>query len=125
MGPKLVLIGILSSAIGCSTLQNVSGNFSDIGLTGDFKNPRPKRVYGGVRLAAKTGWEYVRYTSPDGAELFAVPEGLAIWVIDVPLSFVGDTLTLPITVPAEIDYAVDEYYFPDRGAVANTCDDGP
>lgn len=91
--------------------MNVSGNYFALGPTGDVPPPRAKQFYGGTRLAARMGRDYVNYTSPDGAELFAVPYGLGIWAIDVPLSLVGDTLTLPVTIPAEINHSIEEYYF--------------
>ncbi len=98
---------------GCSSLMNVSGNYFAYGPTDDFKKPPPKRVYGGVMLAGHMGWNYVNYRTQDGAELFALPFGLAIWAVDVPSSFVGDTLTLPWTIPAEIERGVNDYYFRD------------
>lgn len=110
--PCLLSLLLLLSVAGCSTVMNVSGRYFAVGPTNEFPEPRPRQIYGGTRLAARMGWDYVTYRTQDGAELFAVPYGLGIWAIDMPLSLVGDTLTLPVTVPAEINYAVEDYYFP-------------
>lgn len=111
----LLLCSLLPLAAGgCSTAMNVSGSYFALGPTDESPKPRPKQVYGGTRLAARMGRDYLNYTSLDGAELFAVPYGLGIWAIDLPLSLVGDTLTLPVTVPAEINYGINAYYFPEE-----------
>ena len=53
-------------------------------------------VYGGVRLHVE-GWSDFDHWST-----WRIIEYWLIAVIDIPLSFVADTLTLPITVPIEL-----------------------
>jgi hypothetical protein len=64
--------------------------------------PPPGRVYGGVEIDVKCA-----LTEP--REIFASSDSsfdralmlctLPLWIADIPLSVVGDTLTLPITLP--------------------------
>jgi uncharacterized protein YceK len=117
---SFLTVSLLLFATGCSSLMNVSGNYFAFGPTDQFSKPPPKRVYGGVRLASQMGWDYTHYKSQDGAELFAVPYGIGIWAIDMPLSAVGDTLTLPVTIPAALERSIHDYYFPNRPNLDDT-----
>jgi hypothetical protein len=69
-------------------------------------NP-PKTVYGGVRLDAAVAAKSVQKlpSSPIAASVF-----LSMALIDLPMSFVGDTLTLPVTVGESINRSVAEPY---------------
>lgn len=101
----LLLLG--PSLCGCGTVMNLRSPTS-ARKRSDIATPRAS-VYGGVKLDAAAGRR--SFQSSDGrlGPLFA---GGYVWGIDLPLSAVADTLTLPITVPASISRGVDEYYFP-------------
>lgn len=82
-------------------------------------NP-PKTVYGGVRLDAAVAAKSVQKlpSSPIAASVF-----LSMALIDLPMSFVGDTLTLPITVfDMAVNRAVEAYYFPEPRAPETAAD---
>lgn len=70
----------------------------------------PRAVYGGVRLDAAIASRAAQRIAE--RPLLATPFLLAS-VVDLPLSAVGDTLTLPVTIPASIEKSVADYYFPD------------
>ena len=89
---------------GCATVLNVKGQYvpppppgqSSIKQTGHIE--APKRIYGGVAMDALFGSGMI--VNEYDVEWWAVPVGLYTLAIDMPLSAVGDTLTLPVTVPA-------------------------
>ncbi len=73
------------------------------------------RVYGGVRTEAVAGSAcLVRglgLTQPEGHDKFSRDTSLmlgACALLDLPLSAVGDTLTLPLTIPATISKGANE-----------------
>jgi uncharacterized protein YceK len=80
---SVILIGGLA---GCGTTSNVFSAFSE------HPSHQPLRVYGGVCF--DFGVFFV--SSPPFGALFAL--------IDFPFSLLGDTLTLPITIPFTIDW---------------------
>jgi hypothetical protein len=106
---RLPMILSLCWSCGCSTAMNVTDNYFLFGPATNSRIPAPREIYGGTQLAMEIGWNYVTYSNQDGAEFSAVP-GLCIWMIDVPLSVVGDTLMLPVTISASIDRSIREYY---------------
>jgi uncharacterized protein YceK len=67
------------------------------------------------------GWE--GRTKPYGGVRIAVGTVLLFWTTDVPLSAIGDTLTLPLTLPIAGVHAVHDslrdYYFPEQKPGAN------
>jgi uncharacterized protein YceK len=82
---------------GCGTVMNLSPEPATLWLS---ESPT-QRVYGGVRYDAVMG---------GGALLLGLfgapgllPLGAYVLAVDMPLSFVGDTLTLPWTVSAAFD----------------------
>ena len=80
---------------GCGTVNNLHAPGKE-GWFGPTKGPR---VYGGVTaelaLVAEVPWE------PPGAAVLGVMV-IGLFGIDFPLTVVGDTLTLPLTVLAEL-----------------------
>jgi uncharacterized protein YceK len=81
---------------GCGTLSNLQEKPSMFFPRND--DAPPNRIYGGVRISAEQGWHGLK----GGAEPVA---GTYRWVVDVPLSAVADTLTLPVTIPAALERA--------------------
>src|SRR5688572_4114847 len=99
MGIGAIKVALAMSALwlsGCGTVHNLCG---EAGRFGDGE----KKVYGGVASSA----EYVIYFA-SGITSIDDLNGLAGWVlgtgysvfVNMPLSAIGDTLTLPWTVSA-------------------------
>lgn len=96
----LALLGLMS--VGCGTLNNtVSGT----PLADGRPSEPPNVVYGGTLSSLEEGYDCV--IRPNS--LSECVGGVYLLAIDAPLSLVGDTLTLPITIPAAIDRGVDAY----------------
>jgi uncharacterized protein YceK len=91
-------VGIASALTGCGTVVNLEG----IGKTNS------KYVYGGVRVDACAEAALLRDATvgnpeapPDYKENHAELLALAAFAaVDMPLSAIADTLTLPVTIPA-------------------------
>jgi uncharacterized protein YceK len=88
-----VAASVLFALTGCGTLTNLQEK-PELLFTRDPDAP-PKRIYGGVRISAEEGWK-------DLTGGWGLVPGTCRWVVDVPLSAVGDTLTLPVTIPATL-----------------------
>ena len=73
---------------GCGTFLNMSSEYGN----------GEKRVYGGVRLDCAMTWAALTYTPESGTHNDATLE----LIPDLPFSAIGDTLTLPITIPHSI-----------------------
>jgi uncharacterized protein YceK len=108
-----VLAAVLAGALGgCGTANNLL----QPEYKGEGQEPGPvaKHVYGGVGLDAKVGsaWlaaPFVEKSPPEVGAAEKVVEttckvGIGAYVlgVDLPLSAVADTLTLPLTVPATL-----------------------
>ena len=108
---RLMLAIVVSfCASGCGTFFNVV-NFETApqslpSIKAEGKNTAPREIYGGVRLDAGAGLGWFE----EGRPFF----GLYTWGVDLPLSAVGDTLTLPFTIRAAFDRGIEEYYFPEK-----------
>jgi uncharacterized protein YceK len=90
----LIMAGFLS---GCGTAANIS--------VGAREGWQYAPVYGGVRRDVQSAENWVEHTWTWGENLdlqrdLGTVVGVALVGIDVPLSALGDTLTLPITIPA-------------------------
>jgi uncharacterized protein YceK len=84
---------------GCGTVANLS-----IGARQGWKNAL---VYGGVRRDIQSADDWIDHNWTWGENLNVQQDvgtvvGVGLVGIDVPLSAIGDTLTLPITIPASI-----------------------
>lgn len=96
---RVLAIGVLLlSLTGCGTVQNFTEGYE-----------RKTRPYGGVKIAA----------SGFADDPVAVALKFPFMTADVVLSAVGDTLTLPVTVPLSFAHAVHDYYFPPDEPGAN------
>ena len=92
MKTRLVCIGfVLTMLCGCGTFKNT------VGIT----ERAPRKVFGGVRSDAHTvadllTWEDDETAAGGIARALFVP----FFLIDLPFSAIGDTLTLGQTIPA-------------------------
>lgn len=104
----LLAFSALACVSGCGTMHNVWSCF-------DERVPQ-KLIYGGVREDKQSIREAAHLTisSSKPREVTNGISHLVSRTVDLPLSAVGDTLTLPITIPEAIDRAVNTYYFPDK-----------
>jgi uncharacterized protein YceK len=88
----LVLAAFLS---GCGTLANLSG-----------QGWERTRIYGGVLGDVKSAGDWID-NNPISAQTDILKDvgtvvGVALVGLDVPLSAIGDTVTLPVTIPVTI-----------------------
>lgn len=96
-------VAVTCAVGGCGTLMNLS-NESD---PSPAMKKLPLGVYGGVQADAQIGKGYLkecfsgRY--PAWANLYGFSVGSYLLSVDLPLSLVGDTLTLPWSVVAELN----------------------
>src|SRR5262245_61350912 len=78
---------------GCGTMDNVRGE------------PPENAVLGGVRINADRAWSCAKASffthDPASVVLFGAIGAYSL-ALDLPLSAVADTLTLPITIPAAL-----------------------
>lgn len=84
---------------GCGTVANLS-----IGARQGWKNAY---VYGGVRRDIKSEADWIDHSWTSGKNLDVIQDigsvvGVVLVGIDIPLSAIGDTLTLPVTVPVAL-----------------------
>jgi uncharacterized protein YceK len=85
---------VLASS-GCATFLNVRG----IEFPENSRIFRPGRhpeklIYGGVKVDAQAGLGAIQ-------ERYYLAAGY-LWLVDLPMSAIADTVTLPITIPATI-----------------------
>lgn len=102
----LLAFSALAWVSGCGTMHNVWSCF-------DERVPQ-KLVYGGIREDRLKIREAAHQTI-SSSKPREVTSGMARVVtrsVDLPFSAIGDTLTLPITIPEEIDRIVAAYYLP-------------
>lgn len=115
---------ILSLALllsGCGTLANLDGSTGFMSLPGQ----RPSRMYGGVRneidgLMSIDGLVWGEHSLPP-AELPFVAVGATLTLADIPVSFVADTLTLPIVLQQQRTQSfspIIDIPFPEPSSVA-------
>jgi uncharacterized protein YceK len=93
LAAALALLILIPS--GCGTIANFSG-----------KGWENTRIYGGVLQDVKSAEDWITYRPISGeSELqrdVGTVVGTGLVALDVPLSAIGDTLTLPITIPVAI-----------------------
>jgi len=116
---SMLAIVVSFCASGCGTFFNVV-NFKTApqslpSIESEGKNIAPREIYGGIKLAAGAGLGWFEERRP----FF----GLYMWGVDLPLSTVGDTLTLPLTIRATIDRGIEDYYFRDEPADQTSQDE--
>lgn len=85
----ILLVPLILGMCGCGTCFNF---FS--------QGPDHERIYGGVQIDASFA---VMHVDIDNGHIppFPLPQTV-LGIIDMPFSFIGDTLTLPITIPSTI-----------------------
>jgi uncharacterized protein YceK len=94
---RVLAIGALVSALtGCGTVSNLR--------RGPVTDATP---YGGVEIAV----EQCRPKRQSG-DFIRVDFPAPLDVMDVALSAVGDTITLPVTLVAAVGRSINAYYFP-------------
>lgn len=107
---KLVLLSALGlCASGCGTLRNVS-KFS-APLDQRSESP-PMLVFGGTRDDLKKVGTHLEAIGK-GEDRQSLPNHILMSTahsLDVPLSLVGDAVTLPATANASMERAVNDYY---------------
>lgn len=110
---RFALISTCLLSVGCGTTRNVSRSaISSVGAV-----PPAMIVYGGVKSdlnQIETAVEDVKRRRASENNLVTNIATATASVVDVPFSAIGDTVTLPVTVPAAINRAIDDYYFPNR-----------
>ncbi|MFQ5731553.1 MAG: YceK/YidQ family lipoprotein [Planctomycetaceae bacterium] len=100
MRMRAMIVAAVSVCVcGCGTSMNLSTSTGDLG---------PKVIYGGVRIDAENAWKSPQFWKAIGP--FWASVCFIGYTIDLPLSAVADTLTLPITVPATIDRGICRHY---------------
>lgn len=106
-----LMAAVLASALsGCGTMVNCVG----------WKGPAGREIYGGVKQDAANGVTHLNEalygpapsfasypTKPDNGnhllmKSFCAGCGISMLAVDLPISAVADTLTLPVTVPATL-----------------------
>ncbi|HEY7155652.1 MAG TPA: YceK/YidQ family lipoprotein [Gemmataceae bacterium] len=113
MRPRMAacLAALLASALGgCGTFVNCVG----------WNGPAGREIYGGVKQDAQNGKEHLTEAfygptpsfspypeKPDTGnrvltKTFCAGCGIGMLGVDLPISFVADTLTLPVTIPATL-----------------------
>jgi uncharacterized protein YceK len=90
-------VGALSAFGGCGTLMNTSPEPPGMARPNDGPT---QRIYGGVRHDAVMGSTLLVQGGKMPPLMFV---GAYILAIDMPLSFVGDTVTLPWMVAATVE----------------------
>src|SRR5260370_727692 len=91
----LLLMVALSAATGCGTMMNLDTSSAAFGMI------PTQRVYGGIQSDVELADRNFQMASEGGGE--GVARGVVgayLLLVDLPLSLVGDTLTLPVTIPA-------------------------
>ena len=114
MHKAMVVAALLAFACGCGTAAN---------LIETTEGPGPKKVYGGVRSDCENvlgSLQSLPVLGPFWSSVCFIG-----YTADLPLSFVGDTLTLPITVLATIERNLMDFNDPHMKAksVLNSLND--
>jgi uncharacterized protein YceK len=87
---------VLAFLSGCGTMTNITG----LSMGGHYMEP-----YGGVRLSVDYGadnWQHVVHPTPDAGRVSSLVGTAYDFGIDLPVSAIGDTLTLPFTLRAAL-----------------------
>jgi len=93
---RLLASALALAVTGCGTVLNLNSGSYPVCCC---PNAEPQKVYGGVLLDADAGQKLIQ-RGVIYAKLPSVAFGLWTWTVDLPLSAVGDTLTLPVTLVA-------------------------
>jgi uncharacterized protein YceK len=92
---SLAALGLVVMGLsGCGTAANLSGGAQGF---------RQTQIYGGVLRDVQSGQHWVSSNWTGGTDWqqdIGTVVGVGLIGLDVPFSAIGDTLTLPITIPA-------------------------
>jgi uncharacterized protein YceK len=92
---RAVFVLVAVALAGCGTIANVGGG-----------RWRTSKIYGGVLRDVKSTEDWIAdYSAEPKTGIMrdvGVGVGVGLIAIDLPLSAVGDTLTLPITIPVAL-----------------------
>lgn len=117
-GRTTVAAGVAALALvaaGCGTVNNLTGPGKD-GLFGRTSEPR---IYGGVQDELSVASEMV-WNNPQSVAMNVMI--ITLFGLDFPLTVIGDTVTLPLTIPAEVSRGIRDYYFPpERPVISGDC----
>jgi len=104
-GVQLACVAIVLAS-GCGTLDNVSVRYP---LPPPTVSEPPNRIYGGVTADAKEFWGLAKLGPVPILDPWAPVYAVQLFgsLIDIPFSAVGDTFTLPVTIPATIKRGYD------------------
>jgi uncharacterized protein YceK len=107
-----LMLGFLGSLPGCGTMANLGPPDPK-----DADAPRPGRIFGGVERDA--AWARKHFETPTSAtnqepSLSDQLKGSYFLCVDMPCSFVADTLTLPLTFLIAIGEEEDSLMARDR-----------
>jgi len=95
---RLSLVPLLGSLLlagsGCGTVLNFFHGESE----------GPKRVYGGVQMDCQMAAEQLKAPRQEGIPLVLLP------LVDLPLSLLGDTLTLPLVLSDRLHDLADWWH---------------
>jgi len=97
-------VAAISSAAGCGTILNTRDYYRKPPPAGEISKKSsgwvraPRIPYGGFALSALFGGAFLFRETDIVEKSF----GLYLLAIDTPLSLIGDTITLPITLPTLI-----------------------
>jgi uncharacterized protein YceK len=129
----LLAVAMATAPGGCGTIYNLAPETpTKLGQP----ERRPLWIYGGVANDARYGADVISYPftqaepSQHGALKWMLITGLSTgyatkaWGVDMPLSFVTDTLTLPITIPATIKKLSGDDHQPEPNPVPGPKDVG-
>lgn len=109
--PMICLLILFVS--GCGTVRNLSVPGPNHASN---SQDAPKIVFGGIKQDCKQVRDsFHQLTNRDEHPESAIQcvSGFIGGAVDAPFSILGDSLTLPITIPAAIDRGVNAYYFPE------------
>ncbi|MEX2285599.1 MAG: hypothetical protein WD648_00840 [Planctomycetaceae bacterium] len=106
----------IASLNGCGTILNVKDRYvppppaGQISIKQAGHLPAEKLIYGGTLCDAMfgTGMLVHEYNN----DPMAIPVGLYTLLVDLPMSALGDTLTLPFTIPAAYQRDSQEFQAP-------------
>jgi uncharacterized protein YceK len=118
-GTALLAVGAVCALSGCGTFMNL-------------ETYGQQAVYGGVRASGRNGWQCLAgIASPQAAgpdpsiRILLAVMGAYRLAVDTPLCLVGDTVTLPVTIPATLRRWNEPQVHLGKGPAPTPWTDGP
>ena len=103
---RLLLFTSLSMLLGCGTVRNFEKDVPLPGHKEDPEGPGSRQIYGGVLFDLQVGPECL--LDPSDILPFWHLAGAYLVIVDLPLSFVADTLSLPWTISTTMNRVKDK-----------------